>query len=64
MTATHPVTLKGRPATADERRGIAWWNALPEYSRLAWLTEAQRRSGDRAVSAADAWAAYKESLSR
>ncbi|MEJ1966480.1 MAG: hypothetical protein WDO56_35060 [Gammaproteobacteria bacterium] len=43
--------------TAADRRdaelGIAWWNALPEYSRALWLT----RAGS--ACPADAWTLYK-----
>lgn len=41
---------------ADALVGMAWWNALPEYSRAAWLTEAN------SAVPADAWGAYKRTL--
>ncbi len=41
--------------TADERAGMAWWNALTEAARLYWL----RRAGDTGR-VADAWAAYQQ----
>lgn len=67
---TSSVCAVGRTPTEDEKQGIAWWNVLPEHSRLTWLAEAQRRfreAGEHekslwGVSAADAWAAYKDSL--
>jgi len=67
---TSPVCAVGCIPTDDEKMGIAWWNALSEHLRLTWLAEAQRRfqqagEHERAlwgVSAADAWAAYKDSL--
>ena len=57
------VALRSEP-TPDQLRGMAWWNALPEYSRIAWLAEASVGGRLWDVSAADAWAAYKETLSR
>ncbi|WP_157056033.1 hypothetical protein [Candidatus Burkholderia verschuerenii] len=43
-----------REATADERAGIAWWNALDEQARRFWMSEAGQTG--RAV---DAWEAFK-----
>jgi len=40
----------------DAELGMAWWNALPEYSRALWLT----RAGS--ACPADAWALYKATL--
>lgn len=48
------TTQYDREPTADERAGIAWWNALDEADRLQWMQQA----GDTGR-AADAWAAYK-----
>ncbi len=42
-----------REPTADELRGIAWWNSLTEDLRLVWLNLSK---GD---SVAEAWAYYK-----
>lgn len=41
----------------DAELGMAWWNNLPEYSRAAWLREAKSDVP------ADAWAAYKATIS-
>lgn len=60
QTVTSPVCSVGRVPTEDERLGMAWWNALPEYSRLAWLEQASIGGRLWDVSAADAWAAYKQ----
>jgi hypothetical protein len=42
-----------RQPNADERRGMSWWNSLPEMGRREWL----RRAGSAVV--ADAWAEFK-----
>lgn len=70
---TQDVTCRGRAPTEDEQRGMDWWNGLPEAERRFWLDIAWRRnetvagrrcySTEDLPSAADAWAAYKETLS-
>lgn len=52
---TAPTITDERKPTADERMGIAWWNALTEQDRSRWMQAA----GDTGVPA-DAWAAFKE----
>lgn len=42
--------------SADERAGIAWWNALTQRERSAWMEKA----GNTGV-VADAWEAFKRS---
>jgi hypothetical protein len=61
---TASVAAIGRQPTEDERRGMAWWNELSDTARVYWLDQASvgRRLWD--ISAADAWAAFKESESR
>lgn len=44
-----------REPTADEQRGIEWWNALDEDARRYWMRQA-KNSGR----AADAWEACKQ----
>jgi hypothetical protein len=53
LRALEPVPTGERIATADDVRGMAWFNALAEAERAEWL-----RRADSAVPA-DAWAAYK-----
>lgn len=42
-----------REPTADERAGIAWWNAMTETERAYWLSAAQTPTP------AVAWAYYQ-----
>lgn len=47
-----------REASADERAGMEWWNALPEGERALWLAQAH------SAKASDAWIAYKRAKDR
>lgn len=46
-----------REPTADERAGMAWWNAMSEHARREWLRKA------RSAVPAEAWAAYRAGTS-
>lgn len=61
-----PMSCKGSPEKVeawlsrkpdDAELGMVWWNNLPEHSRAAWLREAKSDVP------ADAWAAYKATIS-
>ncbi len=47
--------------TADELRGIAWWNSLTASERSHWLEQASVGGRLWDVSASDAWEAFKQS---
>ena len=53
LSALVPPTDEPRIATADDVRGMAWWNACTEAERLAWLQRAD------SACPADAWTTYK-----
>jgi hypothetical protein len=61
FAVTSSVTSVGRAPTEDERLGMAWWNGLTEVARIFWLEQASVGGRLWDVSAADAWATYKES---
>lgn len=46
--------MSPREPTADERAGMAWWNALDEAGRRHWMQQAGNTGR-----VADAWEAYK-----
>ena len=48
--------MTSEAATADERAGMDWWNALTEDRRAYWL-----RAANSAIPA-EAWAEYKRTI--
>lgn len=45
--------------TADEAKGMAWWNGLDDEARAYWM----RKAGDTGR-AADAWEAFKSTAAQ
>jgi len=53
MSDSTNIADREGPATLDEVRGIAWWNALAEPARAFWLARTNN------CTATEAWAAFK-----
>jgi hypothetical protein len=56
------ATSKRQQPNDEQRAGVAWWNRLSLHARRHWLEQASCSGRMWDVSAADAWAAFKDTM--